>query len=146
MQSIHRGERYLIPTNEVVEVTPYVKPRLIPHAPEYMTGMIDYRGETLPLIDICRLLSGQSCKTVLCSRILIGAVKAPDGKEVKVGWLFDGVTETVRIEDEQFESAPLHLKAAPYLGDVVTDDKGIMQCILIQNILPDDAYNILFSF
>lgn len=144
LQSIHQGERYLIPISEVIEVTPYVRPRLMPHVPSYLAGMIDYRGETIPLVDICYLLSNQPCKTNLCSRILIGEMKAPDGREIKMGWLFDGVTETVRIESHQFEAAPLHLKSAPYLGDVVTDDKGIMQCIVVQSILPDDAYGILF--
>ena len=107
--------------------------------------MIDYRGETLPLIDICFLLSGAPCKVVLCSRVLIGTIKSPEGKTVKVGWLFDGVTETVRIMEDQFKVPPLHLEQALYLGDVATDEKGIMQRIIVQNILPDDAYAILFS-
>ncbi|VAW88603.1 hypothetical protein MNBD_GAMMA18-159 [hydrothermal vent metagenome] len=143
--SVHEGERYLIPSADVAEVTPYVMPRKITPVPEYVVGMIDYRGETLPLIDICLLLSGEPCKVVLCSRILIGMIKSPEGKTVKVGWLFDGVTETVRITEDRFKTAPLHLEQAPYLGDVATDEKGIMQRIIIQHILPDDAYAILFS-
>lgn len=142
--SVHEGERYLIPSEDVAEVTPYVIPRKVTTAPEYVVGMIDYRGETLPLIDICFLLSGTPCQVVLCSRILIGVVKSPEGKMVKVGWLFDGVTETVRIADDQFKAAPLHLEQAPYLGNVATDEKGIMQRVIIQHILPDDAYAILF--
>ncbi len=143
--SIHKGERYLIPTADVIEVAPYVKPREISGAPDYIVGMIDYRGETLPLVDICFLLSGTPCKVVLCSRILIGQINSPDGEVVTVGWLFDGVTETLRIDEAQFKEPPLHLEGVPYLGDVATDEKGIMQRMVVQQILPEEAYAILFA-
>ncbi len=145
LQSVHEGERYLIPTDNVIEVVPYVKPRMVPHAPEYVVGMIDYRGDTLPLVDMCVLLSNKSCKVALCSRILIGESWSKKGKAYRIGWLLDGVTETVRVDDDEFKSDPVNLKDTPYLGDVATDDKGIMQRIKLQNVLPEEAYEILFS-
>ena len=58
--------------------------------------------------------------------------------------LFEGVTETVRIEESQFEAPPVHLTDAAYLGDVVTDEKGLMQRVSLQKVLPEQAYDILF--
>lgn len=145
LQSIHQGNRYLIPTDGIVEIIPNIYPRQVPHAPDYLLGMMDYRGEPLPLVDICFLLSGEPCEVVLSSRIVIVEMLSPTSEKVKIGWLFPGVTETLRMSEEQFEAAPITMQEHDYLGDVLTDDKGILQKLDLQRILPDDAYSILFS-
>ena len=144
LQSIYHGDRYLIPTNNIVEVIPYIYPRQVPHTPDYLLGMIDFRGEPLPLIDVGFLLSGEACKAVLSSRIIIVETASPKGGRVKIGWLFPGVTETLRINEDEFEAAPIHLQEYDYLGDVFTDEKGILQRLDLQKVLPDDAYDVLF--
>ena len=145
LQSIHQGNRYLIPTSDVVEVIPNIYPRKVPHAPDYLLGMMDYRGEPLPLVDVCFLLSGQPCEVVLSSRIVIVEMLSLNKGPVRLGWLFPGVTETLRIGDDQFEAAPIHLQEHEYLGEVVTDDKGILQRLYLQKTLPEDAYDVLFA-
>lgn len=144
LQSIHKGDRYLIPIDDVLEVTPYVHSRPMPRSPGYVVGIIDYRGEALPLIDVSYLLSEQTSKDALSSRILIGVIKDLEGNKVTVAWLFEGMTETIRIDESLFEAAPVHLSDSAYLGDVVTDENGVMQRILLQKILPEQAYDILF--
>ena len=144
LQSIHMGDRYLIPTADVIEIIPNIYPRAVPHAPDYLLGMIDYRGVPLPLIDVCRLLYGAPCKVVLSSRIVIVKIITPEGMELSIGWLLPGVTETIRVTSESFETAPIHLQECDYLGDVVTDETGILQRLDLQKILPDGAYAVLF--
>jgi purine-binding chemotaxis protein CheW len=46
------GEReYLIPLQAVAEVTPGARPRLIPTVPLALGGVINVRGETVPVLD-----------------------------------------------------------------------------------------------
>jgi len=145
LQSIMDGERYLIPTGQVIEITPYVVPKRLPHSPAYIVGLLDYRGSSYPLIDVCQLMLERPSRELLCSRIVMGAHHHQQYGEMLIGWLFEDITDTVRVEESQFQDARIHLDdAAPYLGEIVNDQHGVMQRLRLDKLLPTEAYSILF--
>lgn len=50
------GGRYAVDTRFVHAILPFEKPSAIPGAPSVFTGLINFRGEILPVIDLPRFL------------------------------------------------------------------------------------------
>jgi purine-binding chemotaxis protein CheW len=46
------NEYYAIDVAEVAEVLPFIKPTRVPHSPKFLSGLIDVRGNLLPVIDM----------------------------------------------------------------------------------------------
>ena len=47
---------YAVDVTRVVEVVPRVDLRRLPHAPDFLAGLFDYRGAVVPVIDLGILL------------------------------------------------------------------------------------------
>ncbi len=51
-----RGQPYGLPATAAREVLPMLEPIPVPAWPDYALGLVNVRGELLPLVDICPLL------------------------------------------------------------------------------------------
>lgn len=58
-------EKYAILAKDIIEILPLVELKKIPKAPDFILGLIDYRGTPSPVIDLCNLLESRNCKKVL---------------------------------------------------------------------------------
>ena len=61
-----------------------------------------------------------------------------------LGLLAEQATETLRRNEEDFSDAGLAVSDTPYLGNVTTDARGIVQRIEIRNLLSESVRNLLF--
>lgn len=52
------GESYAVEANRVIEVVPRVDLRRLPHAPAALAGLLRYRGQVVPVIDLGVFLAG----------------------------------------------------------------------------------------
>ena len=50
------GESFAVDSRRIVEVTPRANLRPLPHAPAYLVGLLHYRGQVVPVVDLNRLL------------------------------------------------------------------------------------------
>ncbi len=62
---------YAINVARVVEVVPRINLRQLPHAPSFLTGVFDYRGKVVPVVDLGVLLGSQNCRDRLSTRIIL---------------------------------------------------------------------------
>ncbi len=62
---------YAIDVARVVEVVPRINLRRLPHAPDYLAGVFDYRGKVVPVVDLGILLGSESCRDQLSTRIIL---------------------------------------------------------------------------
>lgn len=138
-------DRYLLEAKDVIEIIPFVQLKKIPKAPPYVAGLLNYRGKTIPVIDIYYLMTDSRSELKFSSRIALVNYKKDDGRKICIGLLTKHLTETVVKEESEFSTSGVNLKEQPYLGGVATDDKGIAQRINIEKLLPEEAYEILFE-
>jgi len=138
-------DRYLIEAKDIIEVIPFVQLKKIPKAPPFVAGLLNYRGKTVPVIDIYYLMTDTKCELKFSSRIALVNHKKDDARPICIGLLTEHLTETDAWEESEFSSSGVNLKEQPYLGGVATDDKGVAQRIIIENLLPEKAYEILFE-
>ena len=65
-------DRYAIEAKRVVEVLPYVQIKRVPEAPGGVAGIINYRGEPVPILDFSEVALGTPAREYLSTRIIIG--------------------------------------------------------------------------
>jgi purine-binding chemotaxis protein CheW len=87
---------------EILSVTPVTK---VPQTPEYLLGVINLRGQVVPVIDM-RLKLGLPVSEETEDTCVIVVEVHVDGEELIVGALADAVREVLEIRSDQIEPAP----------------------------------------
>jgi len=139
------GNSYLLTARDIIEVVPYANLQKIPKAPAYLAGLMNYRGGTVPVVDICLLMCDKPSQNNLSSRIAMVDYRDNDGQTVCIGLLIEHLTETVEYNESDFSESGVKLDESPYLDKVVIDDNHIIQLINIHELIPESAHDILFS-
>lgn len=137
-------DRYAIEAHQVVEVLHLVNLKQIPQAPSGVAGIFDYHGTSVPLIDLAELAVGKSARRWMSTRIILVKYGGAPDETHMLGLLAEQVTETLRRNEEDFSDAGLAVTDTPYLGNVTTDTRGIVQRIEIPNLLSASVRNLLF--
>lgn len=87
-----KDQRYATPSSSVIEVIPFVQSRPVPESESWLTGLFDYRGSLLPLIDSSRLLGHDASDIRMATRILVIRVSEDRGEHVgRVGLIVERV-------------------------------------------------------
>ena len=143
MQFKVNDNRYLLDVKDIVEIIPFANLKRILKAPAYVAGLLNYRGDAVPVIDVCYLMNNKPSESKLSSRIAMVNYK-DDNHSVCIGLLIEHLTETVRYNEDDFSDPGITLEESPYLGKVVIDDNHIIQLVNIREIVPKEAHDMLF--
>ena len=143
MQFKVNDNRYLLDVKDIVEIIPFANLKRILKAPAYVAGLLNYRGDAVPVIDVCYLMNNKPSEPKLSSRIAMVNYK-DDNHSVCIGLLIEHLTETVRYNEDDFSDPGITLEESPYLGKVVIDDNHIIQLVNIREIVPKEAHDMLF--
>ena len=127
---------YSISCNKVREIVPMMTLKTVPHGPEFFTGFFNYRGEIVPVIDLCSLISGSPCNMRLSTRIILVDYTGENDRSYLLGLVAERVTETMRIPEENFVSSGVSLESAPYLHGILMENNHMIQYIDL-DFLPD---------
>ena len=138
-------DRYALETSPIVEIVPSLLLRKLPHAPEYVAGIFNYRGTIVPVIDLCQLTQARPCDNCLSTRILLVKVGEDRGPSRYVGLRAERVTETLKVSESDLISPGIALPDAPYLGKIINDAQGMIQCVRVEHILPRNLADLLFQ-
>jgi purine-binding chemotaxis protein CheW len=88
---------------EILDMRPISK---LPHAPNFLLGMIDVRGTSFPVVDLRIKLDLPVVPATDATRIIILDVLV-GGRSTGVGFVADRVFEVAGIEESQIEPAPV---------------------------------------
>ena len=113
------GRSYALPIGVVIEFRTWIEPTPVPHSPPYMLGIINIRGEIVPVFDVgARLGHGP---TVPSSQHVITLVQTP--AEQVVGLLVDDVSDIRAVPEVTALSAgdgdAAEIESVIELGDSV---------------------------
>ncbi len=138
-------DRYALEASRVVEVVPLLALKQVPQAPRGVAGLFNYRGQPVPTVDLGALTLGHPASERLSTRIII--VNYPDGNGTNhlLGLIAEHATEIVRKEAKDFADPGVKLGGAPYLGPIAQDDRGAIQWIYENRVLPEPVRQLLFS-
>jgi len=98
-------ELFAVHVNHVQSIMEMTEITKIPDAPEYMLGVINLRGEVVPVIDSRIKLRMKAREADKNTSILVLEVKLNE-IEMRIGALVDSVQEVFEIEDQNIKNPP----------------------------------------
>jgi len=131
------NERYCLEVSSIIEITPMVVFKKIPHVPAYFSGLFNYRGTIVPVVDLSVLISGKPSRPLFSTRVILVDYVGVDKNHHILGLLAERATETIFVKEEAFQPSGIEVDGAKYLGDVIFDDKGMIQRIRIEKLPPE---------
>jgi purine-binding chemotaxis protein CheW len=100
--SFHLGsEEYGVDIAQVQEIIRMVEITHVPRAPHFMEGVINLRGQLIPIIDLRTRFAMPRAETTKSTRIVVTEIGSK-----RVGIVVDSVSEVLNIPLEQVEDAP----------------------------------------
>lgn len=105
----------------------------VPKAPRYIKGVINLRGEIIPVMDLSMRLKMPEMVLTGNSRIII--VKADD---IKMGLLVDGVNEIVTIDDSLLKTDTSEGAGDDFILGVGKVSDGVITVLNVEKILEQD--------
>jgi purine-binding chemotaxis protein CheW len=95
------SEEYGVDISQVQEIIRMVEITHVPRAPRFMEGVINLRGQLIPIIDLRTRFAMTRAEHTKSTRIIVTEIGTK-----KVGIIVDSVSEVINIPLEQVEDAP----------------------------------------
>ena len=137
-------DRYGLPAAEVFEITPVLKLKQIPAAPDYVAGLCNFRGKPMPVLDLSALARGVPCRPLLSTRMIVVNYVLDNGGVKPLGLLAERATETAFIDEADLQRPGIQAEGAPYLGKVTVRSGELVQLVEVEEMLTPEAAALLF--
>ena len=95
------SEEYGVDIAQVQEINRMVAVTHVPRAPQFMEGVINLRGQLIPIIDLRTRFGMPRTEHTKSTRIVVTEVGTK-----RVGMVVDSVSEVLRLPTDQIEDAP----------------------------------------
>lgn len=99
------GEVFATDVSKVREVLDFTTITKIPRTPEFMSGVINLRGNVVPVIDL-RLCFQMSRTEKTVNTCIVVMEMLVEGEPTVIGALADSVEEVIDLEPDQIQPAP----------------------------------------
>ena len=128
------SDSFAVDFRRIVEVTPMVNLRQLPHAPAHFAGLFHYRGRAVPVVDLGLLFGAAPAAARLSTRIILVHTEAQGG--MLLGLLAERVSALNEVPDAVADLPPVALPGVPYLGAVFEIEGRLVQLLSVGHILP----------
>ena len=128
-------------TREILSLTPVTK---VPQTPDYLLGVINLRGQVVPVVDMRLKLGMAAGEQTEDTCIIVVEVQVED-ESIVVGALADAVREVLEVRSDQIEPPPrlgTRLKTEFITGMGKVDDHFII-LLNIDRIFSSDELSIV---
>ena len=99
-------EKFSINTRYVLTILEYREPTQIPRTPEFIKGIIDFRGEVVPILDLRIKFEYQNNVKIEKDTCII-IIELEDKSEIyRFGTIVDRVNEVLEINTEEIRTPP----------------------------------------
>jgi len=95
------SEEYGVDIAQVQEINRMVAITHVPRAPQFMEGVINLRGQLIPIIDLRTRFGMPRAEHTKNTRIVVTEIGTK-----RVGMVVDSVSEVLRLPSDQIEDAP----------------------------------------
>ncbi len=127
-------ECYGLNVADVVELVPFVTLQKLPKAPEYISGLMNYRGSIVPVVDLAMLTCDRPTRHMMSSRIIL--IQPVKSEKRFVGLLAENVTEARRVSEEIFTETGINADNNAFVDKVAMHPNGMIQLVNIAKLLP----------
>ncbi len=129
------AQTYCVPVSAVREIRGVTPPTPLPDAPPFVRGVINLRGQVMPVIDLSQRL-GKGAAQDGPRQVIIVVENQTD----VAGLLVDAVCDSFIVEADQINPPPSlgDVEESPLVSAVITTGEGEMTVLLaVSRILPE---------
>lgn len=130
------ADRYALDAAQIVEVLPLAHLKEVPAAPPWVAGLLHHQNQSIPVIDLCSLVSGRPARQLMSTRLVLVHYPAPGPHARPLGMLVEQATATLRAAPGEFTDPGLASPEATWLGPVRRDARGLVQWVQVAALLP----------
>ncbi|MFO7259624.1 MAG: chemotaxis protein CheW [bacterium] len=129
------ADAFGVEVQQVQEVIAFQPPRRVPHAPEFIEGVIDVRGTVVPVVDLRKRLQIPATPPNADTRVLLASL----GQE-RIGLVVDAVMEVTRIPPTDIAEPPSIFRglAARYLAGLARVGSGLLILLRLDQVLTSE--------
>ncbi|MBI9012335.1 MAG: chemotaxis protein CheW [Clostridiales bacterium] len=133
-------EKYGVDILNVSTISEYMDITKVPDAPTYVEGIINLRGDIIPVINLKKRFNIAETSVSDDTRIIIYSI---DG--VAIGFLVDEASQVLRIDDKDIESTPAILtgKDREYISGVGKHEGKIIILLDFAKILNESERAVI---
>jgi len=128
-------EKYLIKHDSIREISPMVVLKKMPHMPDYFAGFFNYRGQVVPVIDLCQFIQGYPCRMQLSTRIMLVDYQQANQPTAILGLIAEKLTEAIRKPAATLISSGPTLPKSRYLEGFIIERDKMIPCLNLKTLL-----------
>ena len=123
------NQSFAIEIHRLFEVLSYSPVTRIPGAPQFLEGIIDLRGELVPVIDLRKKLGEQDCHNEMQTRILIVRMF-----QQKLGFIVDSADQVYTVPVETILPPP---ESSQWILAVIKQDNELLMVLDLEKLLTE---------
>jgi len=116
----------------IVEVLPLVHMRPLPSSIPEVAGVLNHRGQPVPVVDLCRVHLGRAARSRLSTRILLFDPSPESSPTRLLGMIAERATEAAAFEPGDFD------QPSP-LGRTGHTSRGTVQWVDLDRLVPAET-------
>ncbi len=132
-----------ISVNNIVEIIPLVRIKTIPYSPDCLAGLINYRGDIIPLFDITSIIKNRASKHLFSTRIIVVKNLNTTTKLKYIAILAEQVTETIEYTKDKLKDPQLTIEKAVYLDKLLMIENKSIQLIDIDKLIDSEIMSFI---
>lgn len=131
-----RGQEYCVNVQGVREIRGWAPETRLPHAPDFVRGVVNLRGAILPIIDLGLLLGFEMAEPTPRHAILVVEVG-----ETIVGLLVDAVSDIFKAKDAEIQDLPSAATdvAREFVSGIIPSGDRLIGFLNVKSLMPKMA-------
>ncbi len=129
------GQRFCIDIMSVREIRGWIPATPLPHAPDFLRGVINLRGAALPVVDLAARLGFPVGEPTPRHAVIVVQLQGQI-----VGLLVDSVSDILNVSPSAIQPTPdvASTMAREFLRGVIAADKGMISVLRVDKLAPSD--------
>ena len=99
------SEEYGLEIMKVREIIGYIDVTSVPQTPDYIKGVINLRGQVIPVVDLRSKFSMETTEVTEETCVIVVEI-SQEGRQISTGLIVDRVSEVLDISSENIEETP----------------------------------------
>jgi purine-binding chemotaxis protein CheW len=132
-------ETFASNVNKVLSIVEVPKITKMPQTPDYMVGVMNLRGEVIPVIDIRIKFGMEPAEITTNTCVLILEIEL-ENRQTKIGALVDSVEEVLEIDEDSIKPSPLigTKYSTVFITGMVQKNEGFIMILNVDNVFTDN--------
>lgn len=120
----------------VREIVPFEESISIPNTPKFLEGVINHRGNVIPIVNLKERFNMSKLEVTKDTRIIVITLN-----EQEIGFIVDEASETLRLSEENIDVAPSMMSGVDkkyIIGMGKIDEKRLLILIDLERVLSNE--------